>query len=139
MGVPMAQPASRVHQGAVVIAPLATAGPRGVGRDKERLAADFLARQGLRLIRANHRCRFGEVDLVMRDGACLVFVEVRYRGSSRFGSPAETVDARKQRRLAAAARHYLQENPSVLPCRFDVVGISGEDRIEWLKNAFELT
>jgi putative endonuclease len=74
----------------------------------------------------------------MRDGACLVFVEVRFRRSSRFGSPAETVDYRKQRRLVAAAQHYLQANPSVLPCRFDVVAIGGEDRIEWFKNAFSL-
>jgi putative endonuclease len=98
-----------------------------------------LGRQGLRLIRRNHRCRFGEIDLVMRDETCLVFVEVRFRRSSRFGAPAETVDLRKQRRLAAAAQHYLQAHPSVLPCRFDVVAISGSERIEWLKNAFDIT
>lgn len=72
----------------------------------------------------------------MRDGGVLVFVEVRYRHSDRFGAPAETVDRRKQRRLATAAGHYLQSNPSVLPCRFDVVAIGGQDRIEWLKDAF---
>jgi putative endonuclease len=49
------------------------------------------------------------------------------------------VDLRKQRRLAAAAQHYLQAHPSVLPCRFDVVAISGSERIEWLKNAFDIT
>lgn len=75
----------------------------------------------------------------MRDGGVLVFVEVRYRRSRRFGGPAETVDARKQRRLVAAAADYLQKNPSVLPCRFDVVAISGgQDRIEWLKHAFSV-
>lgn len=74
----------------------------------------------------------------MRDGGVLVFVEVRYRRSSRFGRPEETVDPRKQRRLAAAAGHYLQENPTVLPCRFDVVAMSDPDRIEWIKNAFDL-
>lgn len=96
--------------------------------------------RGLRLIGRNHRCRFGELDLVMRDGAVLVFVEVRYRRSTRFGGPAETVDPRKQRRLAAAAADYLQKHPSMLPCRFDVVAISGgQDRIEWLKNAFSLS
>ena len=107
-----------------------------IGGDKERLAADFLSGQGLRLIARNHRCRFGEIDLVMGDGATLVFVEVRYRGSSRYGSPAETVDLHKQRRLAAAAGHYLQVHPSVLPCRFDVVAIGGQDQIQWFKNAF---
>lgn len=75
----------------------------------------------------------------MRDEACLVFVEVRFRRSSHFGDPAETVDLRKQRRLAAAAQHYLQAYPSVLPCRFDVVAISGSERIEWLKHAFDIT
>lgn len=107
-----------------------------VGGDKERLAADYLQGQGLRLIARNHRCRFGEVDLVMGDGDTLVFVEVRYRASSRFGTPAETVDYHKQRRLCAAAHHYLQTHPSMLPCRFDVVAISAQDQIQWLKNAF---
>jgi putative endonuclease len=107
-----------------------------IGGAKESLAADFLARHGLQLVARNHRCRLGEIDLVMREGGTLVFVEVRYRGSSRYGTPAETVDGRKQRRLIAAAGHYLQANPSVLPCRFDVVAISGQDRIEWIKNAF---
>ncbi len=106
------------------------------GAAKESLAARYLERRGLRLIERNHRCRFGEIDLVMRDCDSLVFVEVRYRGSPRFGTPAETVDRRKQRRLIAAAGHWLQANPSVLPCRFDVVAISAQDRIEWLKNAF---
>jgi putative endonuclease len=118
-----------------------TGRPRGatraaVGGDKERLAADYLQAQGLRLIARNHRCRFGEIDLVMGDAGALVFVEVRYRGSSRFGTAAETVDRHKQRRLAAAADHYLQGHPTVLPCRFDVVAIAGQDRIEWFKNAF---
>jgi putative endonuclease len=77
------------------------------------------------------------VDLIMRDGGELVFVEVRYRASSRFGQPAETVDAFKQRRLTAAAAHYLQRNPSVLPCRFDVIAMTGLDKIEWIRNAFD--
>jgi putative endonuclease len=72
----------------------------------------------------------------MRDGGTLVFVEVRYRRSDRFGTAAETVDRRKQQRLTAAASHYLQTHPTLLPCRFDVVAVSGEDRIHWIKNAF---
>jgi putative endonuclease len=114
------------------------AGTRGVGDAKERLAEDYLKRRRLQPIARNHRCRFGEIDLVMRDGATLVFVEVRYRRSDRFGTPAETVDRRKQQRLAAAASHYLQAHPTVLPCRFDVVAVNGEDRIEWIKNAFSV-
>jgi putative endonuclease len=109
-----------------------------VGDAMERLAEDYLRRHRLQPVARNHRCRFGEIDLVMRDGATLVFVEVRYRSSDHFGTAAETVDRRKQRRLTAAASHYLQGHPTVLPCRFDVVAVGGGDRIEWIKNAFIL-
>lgn len=111
---------------------------RALGEAMERRAEEYLKRHQLRPIARNHRCRQGEIDLIMRDGAVLVFVEVRYRRSARFGTPAETVDWRKQRRLAAAANHYLSGHPTVLPCRFDVVAISGDDQIAWIKNAFEL-
>jgi putative endonuclease len=107
-----------------------------VGEDKERLALAFLQNQGLRLIARNHRCRRGEIDLVMRDGDTLVFVEVRYRRSTRFGTPAETVDVHKQRRLEAAALHYLQQHPTKLPCRFDVLAVSGNNHIDWIRDAF---
>ncbi|MBK5964707.1 YraN family protein [Thiocystis minor] len=107
-----------------------------VGEEMERLAESFLTRQGLRCIARNHRCRYGEIDLILREAAMLVFVEVRFRRSTRFGNPAETVDARKQRRLIATANHYLQLHPSALPCRFDVVAISGQNQIQWIKHAF---
>jgi putative endonuclease len=74
----------------------------------------------------------------MRDADTLVFVEVRFRASSRFGTPAETVDIRKQRRLAAAAAHYLQRHPTNLPCRFDVVALSGANSINWIRSAFNV-
>jgi putative endonuclease len=109
----------------------------GNGSDKERLAEAFLIRQGLAPLARNYRCRRGELDLVMRDGGELVFVEVRYRASARFGGPAGSVDGFKQRRLIAAAGHYLGANPSPLPCRFDVVAISGSDQIQWIRHAFD--
>jgi len=74
----------------------------------------------------------------MRDTDALVFVEVRFRRSSRFGTPAETVDGHKQRRLAAAASHYLQKYPTTLPCRFDVLAVSGNDHIDWIRDAFHV-
>ena len=111
---------------------------KGIGDDKERLAETFLTAHRLKVVARNHRCRFGEVDLVMLDAETLVFVEVRYRRSARFGTPGETVDRHKQRRLIAAARHYLQTHPTSLPCRFDVVAISAEDHIQWIKHAFVL-
>ena len=109
-----------------------------VGSEKERRACAYLENNGLRLLERNYRCRRGEIDLVMRDAEDLVFVEVRYRTTSRYGTPAETVDTHKQRRLAAAAAHYLQYNPTNLPCRFDVVAVSGSNRIDWIRNAFNV-
>ena len=91
----------------------------------------------MRLLERNYRCRRGEIDLVMRDADTLVFVEVRFRASTRYGTPAETVDIRKQRKLAAAAAHYLQYNPTNRLCRFDVVAVSGE-HIDWIRNAFNV-
>lgn len=111
---------------------------KSVGDEKERLARSYLERQGLRLITSNYRCRRGEIDLVMRDGDQLVFVEVRYRASNRFGTPAETVGPRKQHRLAAAAGHYLQHQTMSMPCRFDVLAIGAGDRIDWIRDAFHV-
>jgi putative endonuclease len=112
-----------------------------LGRRNEDAALRWLAERGLRLRERNFRCRRGEIDLVMQDGDCIVFIEVRYRRGIRFGSPAETIDVRKQRRLLVAARYYLQSHPDATraPARFDVVairpGTTGPD-FEWIKNAF---
>lgn len=107
-----------------------------IGAGKEELARRHLERSGLRLVERNYRCRQGEIDLIMRDRDCLAFIEVRYRKSAGFGSPAESVTRNKQRRIVLAARHYLQRHPTPLDCRFDVLAITGAQRIEWLKNAF---
>ena len=107
------------------------------GQMMEDLACRELCRAGLRLITRNYRCRGGEIDLVMQDGEDLVCVEVRYRRSDRFGTPAETVTATKRARLLRAARHYLLYHASDVPVRFDVVAIAGpEARIDWIRNAF---
>jgi putative endonuclease len=107
------------------------------GAQAENLACAHLERAGLRLLGRNYRCPQGEIDLVMDDHGTLVFVEVRYRHSNAFGTPAETVDRRKQARLQAAARHYLLTHAADRACRFDVVALSGHDaRIEWLRDAF---
>jgi len=107
-----------------------------VGADKEQLACDYLQRQGLALVARNYRCRRGEIDLVMREARTLVFVEVRFRRSERFGTAAETVDIHKQRRLAATAAHYLQHHPNRLACRFDVLALGVGGRVDWIKDAF---
>ncbi|MDX1252118.1 MAG: YraN family protein [Gammaproteobacteria bacterium] len=112
------------------------------GAEAEELACRHLQKEGLLLVERNYRCQRGEIDLIMRDGASMVFVEVRYRRSVRFGSGAESIDRRKQAKLAAAALHYLQShrNAAKCPARFDVVSIAPDvsgSRIDWIKNAFE--
>ena len=108
------------------------------GAQAEQLAAQFLQRQGLTLIESNYRCRQGEIDLILRDGATLVFAEVRQRSRSDFGGAAASIDGRKQLRLILTAQHYLASLRSTPPCRFDAVLMDGAGNIEWLKNAFEV-
>jgi len=111
------------------------------GAQAEQSAARFLQQQGLRLVQANYRCRFGEIDLILKDGGTLVFAEVRMRSNQHFGGAAASIDARKQSKLILTAQHYLASLFSTPPCRFDAVLMStaeGQDGIEWVKNAFEL-
>lgn len=109
----------------------------GRGEGAEHLAAAFLERQGLTILERNYRCRFGEIDLVARCGALLVFVEVRARRSAAYGGAAGSITAVKRRRLVAAARHYLATRRVDRACRFDVVLVQGtEQRLEWLTDAF---
>ncbi|MFZ5474310.1 MAG: YraN family protein [Pseudomonadota bacterium] len=106
------------------------------GAAAEDRAADYLSRQGLKLLARNWRCRAGEIDLVMQDGHTLVFVEVRSRASAAFGGAAASITPAKQARLIRAAEQYLLQHPCRAPCRFDAVLIEGSD-LQWLKQAFE--
>jgi putative endonuclease len=107
----------------------------------ESQARAHLERHGLRLITQNWLCRRGELDLVMLDGDTVVFVEVRYRRHAAWGGALESVDTRKQARLAAAAAAFLQQQPrwNRHPCRFDVVALQpgSPPVLEWIKNAFD--
>ncbi|MEJ2576111.1 MAG: YraN family protein [Gammaproteobacteria bacterium] len=107
-----------------------------IGRHAEDHAARFLVQQGLELLERNFRCRGGEIDLILRDGEHLVFVEVRLRRNPAFGGPLATVDLRKQRRIILAARHYLARRGNRDACRFDVVGLDGRSEPLWVKDAF---
>jgi putative endonuclease len=107
------------------------------GTEAEAMAAAFLEGCGMRVMARNYRCRFGEIDLVMRDGATTVFVEVRSRASAAFGGAAASITARKRARLVRAARHYLSRLRATPQCRFDALLIEGDPpRIEWLRDAF---
>jgi putative endonuclease len=109
------------------------------GEEAEDFAARHLEQQGLVVVTRNYRTRLGEVDLVALDGETLVFVEVRARRSNAFGGAAASVDARKQRRIVAAARHYLLRLGAEPACRFDVLTLQGpEAKPQWIRGAFEL-
>lgn len=114
---------------------------RAQGARIEALAAAFLRERGLTPVAANANARGGELDLVMRDGKTLVFVEVRFRRDARFGGGAASVDARKRRRIVLAAEQFLAAHREFarLPCRFDVVDASGDaaaPAFDWLRDAF---
>lgn len=112
---------------------------KGAGPAAEKLAAEYLQRNGLRLVESNFRCRFGEVDLIVRDGDTIVFVEVRLRSNPGFGGAAASITRAKQEKVVRAAQWYLQQTRSQAACRFDAVLLESLDagRIEWIKNAFE--
>ena len=106
------------------------------GVQAEEQALQFLLSQGLQFQERNYICRLGEIDLILRDGRTLVFVEVRMRSSSSFGGAAESITLRKRARLLAAARHYLAGKRATPPCRFDAVLIEGDGAPKWIKDAF---
>ncbi len=105
-----------------------------IGLAGEDRALAYLQQQGLRLVERNFLCKVGELDLVMRDGAHLVFVEVRERNSPHYGGAAASISPAKQRRIVRAAKFYLLRFAKMPPCRIDVVAIDGE-RINWMRNA----
>lgn len=118
------------------------------GQAFEHKACLYLQQHGLKLLQRNYRSRLGEIDLIMMDGEYLVFIEVRYRRSHRFGTGAESVDRRKQGRLISTANHYLQRQrcSNTQAARFDVISISPQptttmdsqaDHILWIKDAFQ--
>jgi putative endonuclease len=107
-----------------------------IGDAGEAVAADYLLAQGLRVLARNFRVKGGEIDLVCRDGATTVFVEVRRRASADFGGAGASITARKQQRLILAARYWLARHGECA-CRFDCVLIDG-DKLEWMRDAFSV-
>ena len=89
----------------------------------EALAGEYLRRKRYTLVAAGYRCRFGEIDLIVRDRKYLVFVEVKLRKSAGFARALEYVDRKKQDRIRTTASLYLSENPTGLQPRFDVIEI----------------
>lgn len=114
------------------------------GKAGEDMALGVLKKNGYRIIERNYRCRYGEIDIIAKDGDTIVFVEVKTRSSSSFGPPKASVDHRKQRHIIKAATEYLARcGLTDRDARFDVVGIElkggegGGYSSELVKNAFE--
>ena len=119
----------------------AGAAPRP-GSLAEEQACQYLRARGLAPLAANYRCRYGELDLVMRDGAQLVVVEVRSRRTARYGAPEASLTRRKRRCLMLAAQCFIRDNPRFngMMLRFDVVGVvtgGVHDRFRWIRNALQ--
>lgn len=112
---------------------------RRLGSEKETEVQAYLQKNGYEIFCRNFFSRYGEIDIVAGKDGYLVFVEVKFRSGRAFGAPEEAVGVQKQKRIIAAAKYYLYRNglPFTTPCRFDVVGVSGED-IRVTENAFEL-
>ena len=110
----------------------------------EALAAEYLRKKKYSIVSSGYRCRFGEIDLIVKDKHFLIFVEVKLRKSDRFAQAREFVDFRKQTRLRTTAELYLSQNPTNLQPRFDVIEIYAPQgtqtacpEIIHLENAFE--
>jgi putative endonuclease len=134
------------------------------GQAAENLAKAYLLKQGLIFLERNYHCRHGEIDLIFKDEASIIFIEVRFRRQVAFGSACETIDRKKQKKIIQTAEYYLYNHrltESVVG-RFDAIGITPsksysktraleahndcitindsyckEYSIEWIKNAFQ--
>lgn len=110
---------------------------REKGTNKERLAAEYLQKHGMRITARNFRSRQGEIDIIGYDEGYLVFVEVKYRSTRNKGSALEAVNLHKQRQICKVADYYrcLHGLGDSTPVRYDVAALQGEE-ICWVKNAF---
>ena len=113
-----------------------------VGKKGESAAVRHLKKQGYKIIEQNYRTKAGEIDIIAREKKTLVFVEVKTRRSTAYGSPKWAVTPKKQKAISMAALYYLKmTDQTQADARFDVVSIifQGEDtRIELVRNAFDL-
>lgn len=110
---------------------------KAIGNWAEQLALDYLLVRGLKLVDKQYRCHFGECDLVMQQSNEIVFVEVRYKKTTDFCHPIDTISSHKQKRLLKTAEYFLLRNPT-FDCRMDVITITGvkPHKITWIPDAF---
>ena len=111
---------------------------RAIGRDGEEIAAEYLRNNGYRIVEKNYKNRFGEIDVIAKDGNTVVFIEVKTRNTPSYGTPSSAVDSKKQQRIGKVALTYLtKKGLTQHPVRFDVVSIC-DGEIEVIRDAFEL-
>ncbi len=107
----------------------------------ENIALEFLTKKGYNLIERNYHSRFGEIDIIMKNRKYLIFVEVKLRKNSIYGTPAEFVTQSKQRKLILTAEKWLSDNKTSLQPRFDVIEIYMHEgssvKINHIENAFD--
>ncbi|RLA07356.1 MAG: YraN family protein [Gammaproteobacteria bacterium] len=107
-----------------------------IGRDYETMGLNYLIGCGLTKITQNYYSRYGEIDLIMQDQNCIVFVECRFRKNSNYGYASESITPQKINKIKKTATHYLKTQKKLLAiCRFDVIAIDNKT-INWIKNAF---
>ncbi|MGS0695991.1 YraN family protein [Shewanella sp. 0m-4] len=105
------------------------------GQIAEYAARQYLQQRGLTFVEQNVRYRFGEIDIVMKDGNDWVFVEVKYRSPSQYGGAVNALSPAQARRIRKAANHYIQLNRIDAICRFDVIAADPQG-IQWIRGAF---
>ena len=107
-----------------------------IGMKGQRIAEEYLIKQDIKIISHNYRTKYGEIDLIALDGEYIVFIEVKYRSSLKYGSPAESVGFYKQQKIIKTAQYYLCEYEQYNKyIRFDIIEILGKS-INHIKNAF---
>lgn len=114
-----------------------------LGKLGEQAVAKHLQRYGYKILVQNYRCKLGEIDIIAKDGPDLVFIEVKTRSGTSYGSPAAAVNSRKQRQISKAAQCYLAEQSLFdSPARFDVVSVfcdhNNNHHFDHINNAFDL-
>lgn len=108
---------------------------RKVGAFYEKAACEYLERQGILIIQKNYRCKMGEIDIIGRQGNCVIFFEVKYRKSQVYGQALAAVNYEKQKTMCKCAAIYCMQHPWVQEIRYDVIGIT-DTKIDWVQNAF---
>ena len=108
---------------------------RRKGTFYEDAVCEYLKKQGVVILQRNFRCRLGEIDIIARDGDCIVFAEVKYRKNNVCGDALSAVGYTKQKKICRCAQVYCMYHPQITSIRYDVIGIT-DTRIEWIKDAF---